>query len=65
LKDILSEMKMVAEGVNTTKAAYGLSKKLKVNMPITEETYLVLYNDKPPKEAVTELMTRALKDEIG
>jgi glycerol-3-phosphate dehydrogenase (NAD(P)+) len=63
LSDILSEMKMVAEGVNTSKAAYELSMKYGVEMPITEQIYKALYKDKPPKDAVNELMTRRLKGE--
>lgn len=63
LNDILSEMKMVAEGVKTAKAAYELAKKYGVEMPITEQVYRVLYEDKSPKDAVMDLMTRRLKGE--
>ncbi len=63
LKEVLSETKMVIEGVATTKAAYELAKRYKVEMPITEQIYQVLYKGKNPKEAVRELMTRALKKE--
>lgn len=63
LKDILSEMKMVAEGINTTKAAYKLYKKYNVVMPITEQVYKLLYEDKDPKDVVKDLMSRELKDE--
>jgi glycerol-3-phosphate dehydrogenase (NAD(P)+) len=64
LKEILNEMKMVAEGVKTTKAVYRIAKKLDVEMPITEQIYRLLYEDKPAKDVVTELMTRDLKCEI-
>jgi len=63
LTHILKDMRMVAEGVNTTKAAYDLSKKMKVEMPITEQVYYILYQNKNPREAVTELMGRDLKVE--
>ena len=63
LGEILSEMKMVAEGVKTAKAAYGLAKKYNVTMPITEQVYNLLYEDKDPKSVVRELMTRGLKSE--
>jgi glycerol-3-phosphate dehydrogenase (NAD(P)+) len=63
LKDILLEMRMVAEGVNTTKAAYKLSRKYNVEMPITEQVYKLLYENKEPKDVVKDLMTRELKDE--
>ncbi|MBI5047761.1 MAG: NAD(P)H-dependent glycerol-3-phosphate dehydrogenase [Deltaproteobacteria bacterium] len=63
LPDILSEMKMVAEGVKTAEAAYALAKKHGVEMPITEQVYRVLYENKSPKDAVMDLMTRRLKEE--
>ncbi|MBE9502819.1 MAG: NAD(P)H-dependent glycerol-3-phosphate dehydrogenase [Proteobacteria bacterium] len=64
IEDILSEMKMVAEGVKTTKAAHQLSKKLGVDMPIVENIYAILYEKMPAKKAVASLMTRELKEEI-
>ena len=63
LIDILGEMKMVAEGVKTTQAVHALSKKLKVELPITEQVNAILYEDKDPAQAVRDLMARALKDE--
>jgi len=63
LGEILAEMRMVAEGVKTTESARNLACKLGVDMPITEKLYQVLYEDKPVKEAVMELMTRDLKAE--
>lgn len=64
LSDILSEMRMVAEGVKTTQSAYQLAKKMGVEMPITDQIYQVLYHDKNPKEAVWELMGRKLREEL-
>jgi len=63
LREILSGMRMVAEGVHTTVAARRISRALGVEMPISEEIYQVLYRGKPPKKAVEELMSRALKAE--
>lgn len=63
LSEILGEMRMVAEGVKTTESAYNLSRKLGVEMPIIEKMYQMLYQDKPAREAVLELMTRDLKAE--
>jgi len=63
LKQIESHMQMVAEGVPTTKSAYALSLKYKVDMPITREVYLVLYKNKSPLKAVGDLMTREKKEE--
>jgi glycerol-3-phosphate dehydrogenase (NAD(P)+) len=64
LSDILSEMKMVAEGVKTTRSAYDLAKREKTDMPLTEQVYRILYEDKAPLEGLADLMSRDLKDEI-
>ncbi len=63
IKDITLKMKMVAEGVETVKSVFSLSKKLNIDMPITREVYLVLYRGKSPKRAVADLMQRPLKAE--
>jgi len=54
---------MVAEGVKTTDSARQLAKTLGVDMPITEKIYEILYQEKTPRQAVIELMTRDLKAE--
>jgi glycerol-3-phosphate dehydrogenase (NAD(P)+) len=64
LKDVISNMNMVAEGVKTTKSVYDWSKKLKVDMPLSEAVYHVLFNDVEPNQALAKLMTREPKDEI-
>jgi glycerol-3-phosphate dehydrogenase (NAD(P)+) len=64
LDDILSEMRMVAEGVKNARSVYNLSRKVGVEMPISHEIYYILYEDLPPKEAVYRLMTRELKHEL-
>lgn len=64
LKETLEEIGMVVEGITTTGVAYKLSKEYNIEMPITQEIYKVLYEDKDPKEAVTNLMTRSRKHEI-
>jgi glycerol-3-phosphate dehydrogenase (NAD(P)+) len=63
LDDILNEMVMVAEGVKTTLSAYQLAAKGQVDMPITEQIYLTLFENKLPMQAMTDLMTRASKVE--
>jgi glycerol-3-phosphate dehydrogenase (NAD(P)+) len=63
IKDITASMKMVAEGVINTKTVRALAKEAGVEMPITEAVYGVIYQDKSPREAVHELMTRELKAE--
>lgn len=56
--EIQAETSMVVEGIRATKAAYQLSAKYAVDMPITNQIYQVLYQKKSPKDAVLELMTR-------
>jgi glycerol-3-phosphate dehydrogenase (NAD(P)+) len=63
LNDILGSMRMVAEGVKTTLSAFQLAQKLGVDMPITEQMYQILYADKSPRQAVSDLMLRVLKAE--
>ena len=63
LQEILDEMVMVAEGVRTTRSVHQLSQRLNVEMPISEQVYQVLFNDKRPQDALLELMTRDAKEE--
>jgi glycerol-3-phosphate dehydrogenase (NAD(P)+) len=64
LDDIVSEMRMVAEGVKTTRSVYNLSKTLSVDLPICNEVYAVLFEGRPVAETVTRLMNRSLKHEL-
>lgn len=64
LAQVLDEMGMVVEGVRTTKAAYQLSQKYDVSMPITSALYDVLFNNMEPKALVESLMLRTKKSEI-
>jgi glycerol-3-phosphate dehydrogenase (NAD(P)+) len=63
LVDILAEMKMVAEGVKTTKSIYDLTRPLHIEMPILEQVYAILYEDKECSLAVKDLLARELKVE--
>ena len=63
IDEILSEMKMVAEGVKTAKSVFQLCQKHNVDMPISCAVYNVLYNNKDPLESVSELMNRDLISE--
>ena len=63
LSQILKEMRMVAEGIKTAESAFHLSIKMNVAMPITEQVYSILYQNRNPLDAVNELMTRDLKVE--
>lgn len=63
LKEILSQMVEVAEGVSTTLAVIELSVRFSVPMPITQEVYEILYNGKSPQSGMQDLMTREPKPE--
>jgi len=64
LPDVLARLGHVAEGVRTTKSAYDLGRKFNVEMPITTEVYRALYEGKSPRQAVADLMARALRPEF-
>ncbi len=63
-EDALKQTEMVVEGVQTTKSAHALAKKLGVEVPIIEEVYAVLYERKSPEKAVHDLLKREPKSEI-
>ncbi|MCA1981217.1 MAG: NAD(P)-dependent glycerol-3-phosphate dehydrogenase [Calditerrivibrio sp.] len=63
IEEIQKDMKMVAEGVFTAKAANELAQKIGVEMPIVSEVYKVIYEGKSPYRSVLDLMKRPLKDE--
>lgn len=63
LKQVLKSMDMVAEGVETSRSASQLAKKYEVETPITNEVYKILFEDKDPIKATTDLMTRDMKTE--
>jgi glycerol-3-phosphate dehydrogenase (NAD(P)+) len=64
VKEALEEVKMVVEGVASTKPAYELGLRLDVSMPITTEAYNILFRDKDPRQAVVDLMTRDKRHEL-
>ncbi|MGI6574271.1 MAG: NAD(P)H-dependent glycerol-3-phosphate dehydrogenase [bacterium] len=59
LEEALNMVHMVVEGVRTTRAAYLLSQKYQIEMPITEQIYQVLFTGLKPEVAVVNLMGRA------
>ncbi|MCX7934836.1 MAG: NAD(P)-dependent glycerol-3-phosphate dehydrogenase [Planctomycetota bacterium] len=63
LKDILAETPQVAEGVTTARSAVALGQRYGVEMPICEQVYRVLYEDKPAAQAAAELLAREGKAE--
>lgn len=64
LNEILASTPMVVEGVPTTKAAYALSQKYQVELPIIEKMYQILFEDYSPRQAVEDLMVRERRSEI-
>jgi glycerol-3-phosphate dehydrogenase (NAD(P)+) len=63
LPEILTELGQEVEGVATTKELYQLAQRLKVEMPITEQVYRVLFESVSPKQAVDTLLRREPKPE--
>jgi glycerol-3-phosphate dehydrogenase (NAD(P)+) len=63
MQQATEEVKMVVEGIYSAKAALALARKYDVELPIIEEVNKVLFEDKPAKEAVTDLMIRAKRVE--
>jgi glycerol-3-phosphate dehydrogenase (NAD(P)+) len=64
LEEVLGEMRMVAEGVETTRAAHALAQREGIEMPIVAEVHAVLFEGRPPDEAVRNLMLREPKPEV-
>lgn len=64
LEEALTAVRMVVEGVKTTRAARKLSLDLEVEMPITEQIHNVLFGGKNPRDAVESLMGRGKKGEL-
>lgn len=63
IKQVKDEMQMVAEGIKTTRSVYDLAKNLDIDMPILEQVYKIIYEDKDCAEAVSDLLKRELKVE--
>jgi glycerol-3-phosphate dehydrogenase (NAD(P)+) len=65
LPEITSELNEVAEGINTARAVKKLADRAGLEMPITNEVNAVLYDGKPARDAVAELMSRPLREEVN
>lgn len=63
LQEILAEMKMVAEGVETTSALLDLAGEIQVELPITEQVHAILREGKSPADAIRDVMERPAKRE--
>ncbi len=64
VKEALEATNSVVEGVATCKSVMGLASKYKVEMPISEAIYAVLFDGVSVKKAISALMTRKLKSEV-
>jgi glycerol-3-phosphate dehydrogenase (NAD(P)+) len=64
LVEITAEMSEVAEGINTARAVKKLADRASLEMPIVNEVNAVLYENKPASDAVSELMSRPLREEV-
>jgi glycerol-3-phosphate dehydrogenase (NAD(P)+) len=62
-EDILNALNVVVEGYFTIKAAYRFSRKLGIEMPITEELYSIVFEGKDLQKSITDLKQRALREE--
>jgi glycerol-3-phosphate dehydrogenase (NAD(P)+) len=65
LEGITSKMRMVAEGVPTTRAVHQLAEKKSIKAPICEAMYRILFEGLPPRQAVTELCSMEIRNELG
>jgi glycerol-3-phosphate dehydrogenase (NAD(P)+) len=65
LDEITTGMRGIAEGVRTSRAAFGLAKRHGVEMPIVQAVCDVLFHGKSCRQAVAELMERTAKDEYA
>jgi glycerol-3-phosphate dehydrogenase (NAD(P)+) len=65
LKEILDSMNNVAEGITTTLVAWNLAQQLELEMPITENIYLVLYKDADPRQALVKLLGAEGRHELA
>jgi glycerol-3-phosphate dehydrogenase (NAD(P)+) len=63
VKNAIKKIGMTVEGVPTAKAVIKLSKKLKIEMPITSEVHKIIFENKNPKSAILSLMSRSIKPE--
>ena len=63
MNEAMEEVQMVVEGVYSAKAAYALSQKYNISMPIVEKVCAILFDNKDSREAITELMQRSKRVE--
>ena len=64
LEQIIAELSEVAEGINTARAVKKLADRAGLEMPIVNEVNAVLYENRSASDAVSELMSRPLREEV-
>ena len=64
LSEVLADMTMVAEGVATARATHALAQRTGIEMPIAAEVHAVLFEERPAREALENLMLREPKPEL-
>ena len=62
LSEIVQDLGMVAEGIETSKSIHRLIEKVNVDAPICRKVYEVVHKNKNPNRAILELMTRSVKN---
>ena len=65
LEVITAELSEVAEGINTARAVKKLADRANLEMPIVNEVNAVLYEGKSARDAVSDLMSRPLREEVS
>jgi glycerol-3-phosphate dehydrogenase (NAD(P)+) len=65
IEEIARELTEVAEGINTARAVKNLADRAGLEMPIVNEVNAVLYEGRSARDAVTELMSRPLREEVS
>jgi glycerol-3-phosphate dehydrogenase (NAD(P)+) len=63
VSEIMANMRMVAEGVNTAAPLLALAREHRIEMPITEQVDAILHAGKSAKDAIRDIMERPLKRE--
>ena len=58
LDQIVQSMSMVAEGVPTTRSAYACARQFQVQTPVIDQMHAILYEGRPPREALLSLYQR-------
>ena len=64
LADILAGRRDVVEGIQNARSVHSLAQRYKVEMPMAREVYRVLYENKEPRQGLTDLLSRPLKAEL-